>query len=133
MNQKLIWIKEGIAMETIEFYEYPRAIADVQQEILHVTQLLRQHREGVMFCLNAIDRVIAFDNDLKNDTQRKTKRAYLMETDPDYIKASNEVKRLEDLKGELDIDLQLYRDTFSVLRLNRREEIARLELQATAA
>ncbi|NJP12690.1 MAG: hypothetical protein HC866_27175 [Leptolyngbyaceae cyanobacterium RU_5_1] len=120
-------------METMQLNEYPRAIADLQQELLHIDQKLRLQRETVAFCLNAIDRAIAFDQILKNDNQRKAKRTELMESDQDYITANNELKRLEDLKGELEIDLQLLRNTFSLLKLERREAIAQLEVTAATA
>ncbi|NJP11925.1 MAG: hypothetical protein HC866_22670 [Leptolyngbyaceae cyanobacterium RU_5_1] len=116
----------------MQLNEYPKAIADLQTEILHIDQQLRSARESVAFCLNNIDRAIAFDQILKNDSQRKAKRTELMESDADYIKASNELKRLEDLRGELDIDMQLLRNTFSLLKLERREAIASMELQAAA-
>lgn len=114
----------------MQLNEYPQAIADLQQELLHIDQHLRQARESVAFCLNAIDRAIAFNQELKNDPQRKAKRTDLMERDGDMIQASTQVKRLEDLKAELEIDLSLLRNTFSLLKLERREAIARLESQA---
>ncbi|NJP12234.1 MAG: hypothetical protein HC866_24505 [Leptolyngbyaceae cyanobacterium RU_5_1] len=117
----------------MQLNEYPTAISDLQKEILHIDQKLRAQRETVAFCLNSIDRAIAFDQVLKNDSQRKAKRTELMETDADYIKANGELKRLEDLRAELDIDLQLLRNTFSLLKLERREKIAQIELNAAIA
>jgi hypothetical protein len=128
-------------IDRLELNEYPRATlsvsaeqrAHLQQELLHNSQKIRRERESVAFCSNAIDRAIAFDGNLKNDTQRKTKRAELCEKDRDYIEASNELKRLEDLRGELEIDLQLLQATFSLLKLERRESIAQMEREAAIA
>ena len=117
----------------MQLNEYPQAIADLQQELLHIEQHLRQSRESVAFCLNAIDRAIAFNQELKNDQQRKAKRTDLMERDSDLIKSSTELKRLEDVKAELEIDLSLLRNTFSLLKLERREAIAQMELNSSLA
>lgn len=115
----------------MQLNEYPQAIADLQQEIAHLDQLIRDQKETVAFCLNAIDRRIAHDDTLKNDNQRKAKRSELMETDSDLIKESRELKRLEDLKTELDIDLQLLLNLFSLRKLEERRAIATMELQAS--
>jgi hypothetical protein len=136
-------------IDRLELNDYPRATlavsaeqrAHLQQELLHNSQQIRRERESVAFCSNAIARATlavsaeqrAFDANLKNDTQRKTKRAELCEKDADFIKASNELKRLEDLRGELEIDLQLLQATFSLLKLERREAIARMEATTIAA
>jgi uncharacterized protein YxjI len=119
--------------ETMKLTEYPTAIADLQKEMLKLDQKLRTLRESVAFCLNSIDRQIAFNQDLKNDSQRKAKRAELMETDGDYIEASLQLKNAEDIRAELEIDLQLLRNTFSLLKLERREAIAAMELHTSTA
>jgi hypothetical protein len=111
--------------------DYPTAIAQVQRQLLKLTQQLRAVQESVGFCLSAIDRQIAFDQSLKNDNQRKARRAELMETDPDYIQALLELRRVEDDRVDLEIDLQLLQSQFSVLKLERREAIARLERQTS--
>lgn len=117
------------SLEHLTLIEFPRTIADRQQELLHLEQQLRDQRETVTFCLNAIDRIIARDDSLKNDNQRKARRSELLETDPDTIQASRQLKRLEDLKAELDLDLQLLLNLFTVRKLEERRAIASLELQ----
>ena len=117
----------------IKLADYPRFIADKQGQILRLDQNLRTLRENVAFCLSAIDRAIAFDGALKNDSQRKAKRAELMESDPDYIKVLTELRKVEDIRAEMDIELQLLRNEFSLLKLERREAIAQIELQAKYA
>lgn len=111
--------------------DYPKAIAQLQAQILKLDQQIRTLNESAVVFLAAIDRHIAFDVTLKNDNQRKAKRVELMETSPDYIEASLALKYAQDKRGELDIELQLLRNQFSLLKLDRRETIARLELEAT--
>ncbi|MDY7022693.1 MAG: hypothetical protein SWJ54_15265 [Cyanobacteriota bacterium] len=113
--------------------DYPQAIANVQQELLKVQQRLRTAKETVAFCLSTIDRAIAFDRELKNDAQRKAKRKELLESDSDYIEASQSLSKLEDLQVELEIELGLLRNQFSVLKLDRRESIAQIEAQVNFA
>jgi hypothetical protein len=113
--------------------EYPTMIADLQRQMLKLDQQLRTLRESVTFCLSAIDRHIAFDQNLKNDSQRKAKRTELMESDPDYIQALLELRQAEDCRAESEIDLQLLQSQFSLLKLERREAIAQMELHASTA
>jgi hypothetical protein len=117
----------------MQLNEYPQAIADLQRQLLELDQRLTAQREQVAFCLNAIDRTIAFNQELKNDTQRKAKRTELMESDKDYIQSTIELKQLEEIRGQIDIDLKLLSNTFAILKLERREMIARMELNATLA
>jgi hypothetical protein len=117
----------------MKLHDYPIAIAKLQRQTLKLDQRLCTLRESVAFCLSAIDRQIAFDQSLKNDAQRKAKRVELMESDSDYIQALLELRQAEDRKAELDIDLQLLRNQFSLLKLERREAIAAMELQASTA
>lgn len=113
--------------------DYPQKIADLQRQILHADQQLRTLRESAIFCLNAIDKAIAYDSTLKNDLQRKAKRAELTESDGDYISAALALKHAEDFRTQKDIDLQLMRSQFSVVKLERREAIATMELHASIA
>jgi hypothetical protein len=86
----------------------------------------------VTIFLGKIDRDIAFDPTLKNDAQRKVRRQELMETDANYFRATLDLKNAQDKRTSLDIQLQLLRNEFSVLKLERREAIAQLELQAVS-
>jgi len=117
----------------MKLQEYPQAIAHLQKELLTVQQRLRTAKETAAFCLSNIDRAIAFDKELKNDNQRKAKRAELLEKDGDYIESQQQLRKLEDLQAEMDIELDLLRSQFSVLKLEQREAIARLEAQNSIA
>jgi hypothetical protein len=118
-------------MNIMNLHDYPTAIAQVQRQLLKRTQQLRTLQEGLAFCLSAIDRQVAFDQGLKNDNQRKARRAELMESDSDYIRALLELRQVEDDRAELEIDLQLLQSQLALLKLERRDAIARLELQAS--
>ncbi len=117
----------------MQLQDYPQAIANLQHQLLELDRKLTCQREQVAICTNIIDREIAFSTDLKNDSQRKAKKTELMETDPDYITALIELKKLEDIRANMDIDLKLLGNTFSILKLERREAIARMELNSSLA
>jgi hypothetical protein len=113
--------------------EYPAAIAKLQTRILSISAQVRQHRETTAFCLNAIDRAIAFNESLKNEQQRKAQRTQMMETDMDYLVSMRGQRQAEELLTKLEIDLELKRSEFAVLKLQVRERIANAELQHAAA
>lgn len=108
------------------------ANADLQRQILKLDQQLRQLNESVTFFNSEIDRRIAFDASLKNDTQRKAQRKALMGKDGDYISVCTALKETQDKRALMDIDLQLLKNQFSVMKLERRGAIAQLEAQAAA-
>jgi pyruvate formate-lyase activating enzyme-like uncharacterized protein len=113
--------------------KYPAAIAQLQTRILNASAQMRQHRETTAFCLNAIDKAIAFDDSLKNEQQRKATRHQMIETDMDYLVSMRGQRQAEELLTKLEIELELKRSEFSVLKLQAREHIASLELQQAAA
>jgi len=109
--------------------DYPSAIATLQTRILSAAAQVRQHKESVAFQLNAIDRAIAFDESLKNEQQRKAKRSQLIETDMDYLVSVRGQRQAEECLAKLEIELEQKRSEFSVLKLQKREAIAKIELQ----
>ena len=118
-------------MEPMQLKDYPQAIADLEKELIQIDRRISAGREQVAICLNVIDRQIAFNQELKNDAQRKAKRTELMETDADYITVSLELKKAEAVRAELEVDLNLLTRTFSILKLERREAIARMEVNSS--
>ena len=120
--------------------DYPTAMllwsgfanADLQRQLLKLDQHLRQLNESVTFFNSEIDRRIAFDTNLKNDAQRKARHQALMEKDGDYINVCTALKETQDKRTLVDIDLQLLKNQFSVMKLERRGAIAQLEAQAAA-
>jgi hypothetical protein len=111
-------------MKPMQLNEYPQAIAKLQGHILNLDQQIRTLNESAAVFLAVIDREIAFDLNLKNDSQRKAKRMELMETKADYIEASLALKYAQDKRARLEIDLQLVHNQFSLLKLDRRRSPA---------
>lgn len=111
-------------MMTMQLSHYPGAIAEAAQrvneldsEIMAVQQLLNRV-EG-----NA-DRICAFDVDLKNDAQRRSRRFEVLLTDREYQTATNTLMRLTAEKANALAHLEYLRNQFSVAKLEARRAIA---------
>ncbi len=117
--------KPEISMKLID---YPAEIAEKQRQLLRIEQHIRRLQEIVNGLTAEIDTAIAFDSVLKNDAQRKAKRLELMST-AEYRKAVANLLMAQDERSEIEIDTNLLRNQFSVLKLQLREAIAARELQ----
>jgi hypothetical protein len=108
--------------------DYPANIAQKQRELLQAEQHIRRLQDILNRITAEVDTTIAFDGELRNDAQRKAKRLELMKTS-DYRKAATNLQIAQDRRAEIEIDLGLLRNQFSVLKLEIRESIASRELQ----
>lgn len=117
----------------LQLGQYPDAIANLQRQLLKADRQVRQLSESVMILTAAIDCQIAFDTSLKNDAQRKARRLELIGTDSDYITASVALRAAQDQRESLLIELQLLRNQFSILKLDRQDAIAAKQLTAIDA
>jgi hypothetical protein len=116
----------------MKLIEYPVAIAEKQRQLLQTDQHIRRLQDILNRLTAEIDTEIAFDVELKNDAQRKAKRLELMSSS-DYRRAVTNLQIAQDNRAEIEIDLSLLRNQFSVLKLELREAIATRELQVVDA
>jgi hypothetical protein len=116
----------------MKLIDYPAAIAEKQHQLLRAEQYVRRLKDVVDRLTAEIDTDIAFDTELRNDAQRKAKRIELMKG-AEYRKALANLQIAYDERAELEIDLNLLRNQFSVLKLEKRETIATRELQVLDA
>lgn len=72
-----------------------------------------------------IEKAIASDDTLKNDTQRKAKRLEL-QLKADYNQMISDILKSKDKISSLEIELNLANNRFSVAKLRSRFEIANL-------
>ncbi len=70
--------------------------------------------------------VIAFNKELKNEQQRKTKRLELKQ-EPDYLQVKAALIEATEKRDKTVIQLNLLRNQFSVAKLEARQAIANLE------
>lgn len=116
----------------MKLIDYPVAIAEKQRNLLQTEQHIRRLQDIINRLTAEIDTAIAFNTELKNDAQRKAKRLELMSA-PDYRRAATNLQITQDERAEIEIDLNLLRNQFSVLKLQLREAIAARELQVVDA
>ncbi|MBF2027086.1 MAG: hypothetical protein IGS48_10020 [Oscillatoriales cyanobacterium C42_A2020_001] len=116
----------------MKLIDYPAAIAERERLLLRTDQHIRRLQDIVNRIVAEIDTEIAFDSELKNDAQRKAKRLELMSS-PEYRKAVTNLQMAHDERAEIEIDLSLLRNQFSVIKLQMREAIATRELQVVDA
>ena len=73
-----------------------------------------------------IELKIAFNKELKNEQQRKTKRLELKQ-EPDYLQVKAALTEATEKRDREVIQLNLLRNQFSVAKLEARQAIANLE------
>lgn len=106
--------------------QFPKAIHQSQRKLLKTAQTVRRLQENLDSLTAQVDYSIAFDAELKNDAQRKARRAVLCET-PEYIEAVTLLYTAKDKQAELETDHQLLLNQFTVAKLQIREAIASKE------
>lgn len=116
----------------MKLIDYPSAIAHQQRSLLREEQHVRRLQEVLNRITAEVDTQIAFDGDLRNDAQRKAKRVELMKSS-EYQRAVANLLMAQDRRAEIEIDLNLLRNQFSVMKLEIREAIAARELQVLDA
>ncbi len=110
----------------MDFADYPLAIAKLERQLLRTSKDMRRYQADLEKLQMAIEQAIAADLELKNEQQRKAKRLELINSD-DFQNAQRAVQTHGDRRAELEIDLQLLRNQFTVAKLEKREAIAQVE------
>jgi hypothetical protein len=111
-------------MMSIQLSHYPSAIATAAQRVNEIdSQLMAVHQQINRFEGNA-DRIAAFEADLKNDSQRKSRRFEVLLTNQEYQKAMDMQMRLTSDKANALAHLEYLRNQFSVAKLEARLAIA---------
>ena len=111
-------------MMSIQLSHYPSAIAQAAQRVNEIdSQLMAVYQQINRFEGNA-DRVAAFEADLKNDSQRKSRRFEVLLTNQGYQKAMDMQMRLTGDKANALAQLEYLRNQFSVAKLEARLAIA---------
>jgi hypothetical protein len=110
--------------------EYPQVIAKLQAEVFGLDLTIEQTHAIVKQIEADVDSQIAFDAALRNDAQRKAKRQQLIDEHLHYWEHQEILGQYRSKREQHFIELCLRRNEFSILKLEKREAIARLELQA---
>lgn len=116
----------------MQLTNYPKAIAKLQKELLSLDQEIQSYQLYMKETETEVDNLVAFDSTLKNDAQRKAKRQQLLDERENYQEWKQAFTQVSATRKEVFIELCLRRNEFSVLKLEKREAIALLEVQAAS-
>lgn len=109
--------------------EYPTKIAQVMMEVHALDMQVNTLQENLKLIELEVDTKIAFDLVLKNDAQRKTRRKALLDDHPNYWECAEELRKIKNTRECASINLCKLQNEFSVMKLEYRERISKLELQ----
>ncbi|MGG6295269.1 hypothetical protein ACQ4M4_12840 [Leptolyngbya sp. AN02str] len=109
--------------------DYPAMIAEASTALLRQEQKTRKLQDIVAIALADVDQQVAFDETLKNEAQRKARKAELL-ADPDLASVLMDLQDAKDAQRELEIQLEQLRSEFAVQKLAERRAIAVMELRA---
>ena len=116
----------------MQLKEYPKAIARLQNQTFNFDQAIERIQKTIKDIELEIDSHGAFNPELRNDTQRKAKRKSMLDFHPNYWEQQEILNQTKAKREQVYIELCLRRNEFSLLKLERREAIAKLELQAAS-
>jgi ABC-type antimicrobial peptide transport system ATPase subunit len=108
----------------MQLSDYPGAIAKAARRVNEIdSQLIAVQQQINRFEGNA-DRIVAFDMDLKNDSQRKARRFEVLLVNQEYQTAIDTLNRLTAEKANAIAHVEYLRNQFSVFKLEARRAIA---------
>jgi len=111
----------------MQLSNFPHAIATAQQKLLNLGKDITIVRNALLLEENSVDQTIAFSSDFKNDSQRKTAKAQMLQESALYQSLTQNLADLTDKYNRVDINLQLVKNNFTVAKLEMRERIAKME------
>jgi chromosome segregation ATPase len=111
----------------MQISDYPGAIAQLQYQLLNLNQQIEKFSQSINRICNQFEMQIAFDPELKNDQQRKAKKTELIRQSGDYESLSSALAKETFKRSQIEIQLEQLKSEFAVLRLIKREAIAKLE------
>ena len=112
--------------------QYPQAIANLQSQLFDLELQLEQTQAMLKQIESEIDLNIAFNKELRNDSQRKAAKQQQLDEHLHYWEQQEILSQTKAKREQVHIELGLRRNEFSVIKLERREAIAKLELQAAS-
>ena len=104
--------------------EYPTAIAQAAQAVNSGDQRIAQLRQDLARLEGKADMIVAFEESLKNENQRKARRFEILQVDQDYQQRQDQLIRLIADKANQLSELERLRNQFSVAKLEVRWAIA---------
>jgi hypothetical protein len=114
----------------MELFEYPKKIAEVQTEIHKFDVEINSLQKNIKLVELEVDTEVSFDATLTNESKRKFRRNFLLDAHPHYWEYAETLEKLKNRREIVIISLCKLQSEFSVAKLEYREKIAKLEMQA---
>jgi hypothetical protein len=106
--------------------EYPKAIADKERLLLEAIEKGKDEKRKLEKLLLEIEGLIAYDSELKNEQQRKVRKSELLKENYQHEEITRTLEKLEKRKREIEIQLDLLKNEFSVAKLEVRMKYAEM-------
>lgn len=104
--------------------EYPAAIAEATRTVNAIDQEIAMLRQAMAREEGQADVVVAFEEKLKNENQRKARRFEILEDNPEYQSLHDKMVQVATQKSNAIAHLEYLRNQFSVVKLEARWAIA---------
>jgi hypothetical protein len=114
----------------MQLSEYPPAIAQAETALVIQKEAVQRYQDELDRVTNAIETEIAFDPNLKNEAQRKSRRFELMQSE-DYCESAAVLRQVQAGEIHMEIHLRLLQNQFSVAKLQARRETGLTEAGKT--
>src|SRR5581483_6441550 len=107
----------------LELRDYPELMAEKELALLRLDRQLSRAKSSLDSAVNEIEREIAFDENLKNDHQRRAKKHEMLTSQAWYEELTERIDLTETEVRRLTIELNLLRNQFTLEKLFLRERV----------
>jgi hypothetical protein len=108
---------------TMNLSDYPQQIAQAAHLVNQLDRNILQVRHYLHQQEGQAEAAVAFENDLKNENQRKARRFLLLQTNQKYQDLQQNLIQLTTAKANAMAELERLRNSFSAAKLQARQQV----------
>jgi hypothetical protein len=108
----------------MQLSQYPSAIATAANAVIEIEQRITEYRDALNAIELEIELVVQFDADLKNEAQRKARKAEVLAEHDEHSIKVRLIARAQHDRAIAAIVLEQRRNEFTVLKIEARLKIA---------
>ena len=108
-------------------HDYPGVIADTEDDYYHDKQARKAVEERIAYFDCELELDIATNTDLRNEQMRKAFKIKTQQESDEYLELQAELEKAEKREIKTLISLERHKREYSVLKLEKREAIARMQ------
>lgn len=124
MTQAKVRQSKTQTLVSLSLEQYPDAIADIRREIVQLEGKLLQKTQIVSDFEAQVSGEVDFDENFRNDRQRKAEQARRLSLNIDYQTAMQHLMAAKIAKSLKEVELERLRNLFTVSVLLTKERIA---------